>query len=814
MDYGKYTYLKLAELEEEYTSSQRDKSTNQVEFSQPLIGSVVSGSLLVDIGSVTVRGKAKIEDVLVVTANTVGNITIKLLANGVAISHDTISLSASDNNIKLSASVNFDNVNVNFQLQVDTDNLYSCTVKSNKFIISGKISNLKNLQNSPMRLLNIPQNNQILVSNTYNDKIYYLITTDSCASFVPNDFTFAAAGISHSFAINKTNNNIYLFRVDSNNNLYYRLFVNGAEEVLIDTNVTDVYARRCPDGLKEDVLICYIKNKKPYYRTMTNLTIGSAKLLDVPNGKYKSVYVPDACGQNCMLVVATSETGNNFILRSLDETNLSKFAETINANIAILVTKHVKIDQNSANNAENINILTSLELKADYLNFESLLARPAENAILNVSVDLSSYSMAEEIPDVLYQIQFFVKEKYTSAHNSIYYISDNTWQPATIDYKSTGAFTDSGSLMGKWPFNLIKPVLVNNGQVVGYLNPNDYSKFIDGSSADIYSGNYDVMVQFPKIYYKLDYDWDGNCTVSGTASNIANIYISSTPREGYVCHSHMRGGVEYDYIYVGAYECSLTNGRLFCCSGKSPSVDIPHSVVTRNISSYRNSQYTTFNYHFTTYLYILEMLMFGEKGPCYSLGEGVVGSVSNIENSGNLDNIGLFYGVNSTVSAEKHSMKLFGLENIMGNSKTYVDGVMFTSDGRFLIYDSSNPNCVLNTKGENYLSFNLGLPKVYYYGYLSMCAINNSYGFLPIQTLASSTNKGYYGAYTKIATISSYNGYDATASGCDVTHMLFFFGGDYSRYRGMTISADVDYSENTTNFSERIMCYPTNKISR
>lgn len=820
MDYGKYTYLKLAELEEEYISKERELASNSAEFSQPLINGNILGSFVIDIGCVTVNGKAKIEDELTISASTSGNVIIKLLANGVVIYSEEKTLSSGNNDIKLTTQILFNKVNVNFQLEVDCNSLYSATIKSNNFVITGKISELKNSQNSPMRLLNLNSNNQILISNTINNNIYYMITNKSSASFVPSDFTFAAAGISHSFAINKANNNIYLFRVDENNNLYYRLFVNGSEETLIDTNVTDVYARRCPDSLTEDMLVCYIKNKQPYYCTITNTTISASRPLPAPSAKYKAIFVPDSGEFSCMFVVATTESENNYILRSLDETNLSEFAEVINANSAILVRRVVKIDPEFANNAENVSVNSIFNISADYLNFESLLSSNAENAKLNISAEISSYRIAEDIPDVLYQFQFWVKEKYSSArraincYNMLYDNSAINWTFSTIDYSNTGEYLDSGNLMDKWPFNLIKPCLVSNGQVVGYLDPNDYSKFVDGTNADIYSGNYDVMVQFPKIYYQFDYNWDGNCTVSGTASNIVKVNISSTPRDGYVCYSHMKGGVEYDYIYVGAYECSISGGKLFCCSGKAPSVDIPHSQVVKNISNFRNSEYTTMNYHFTTYLYLLELLMFGERCPCYSIGEGMVGAVSEIKNSGTLDNFGLFYGVGVSNSAEKHTMKLFGLENIMGNSKTYVDGVLYTSDGKFLIYDPTNPNCVLNTKGQNYVAYEFNLPKTYYYAYTAMCAINNNYGFLPVQTLVSSTNKGYYGAYTKVAPPSYYNGYDAQVSGAEVPHMLFFYGGDYSRYRGMTITADVDYSESNTNFSERIMCYPTNKISR
>lgn len=43
-----------------------------------------------------------------------------------------------------------------------------------------------------------------------------------------------------------------------------------------------------------------------------------------------------------------------------------------------------------------------------------------------------------------------------------------------------------------------KPCLFKNGEVVKYLNPNDYTKDVDGNDVDITSGDAgDVMIEFP-----------------------------------------------------------------------------------------------------------------------------------------------------------------------------------------------------------------------------------------------------------------------------------------------------------------------------
>ena len=53
-------------------------------------------------------------------------------------------------------------------------------------------------------------------------------------------------------------------------------------------------------------------------------------------------------------------------------------------------------------------------------------------------------------------------------------------------------------------FNKIKPCLFKNGAVVGYLNPDNFAQFADGTAADITSGNNgDVMIEIPKTGYKI-----------------------------------------------------------------------------------------------------------------------------------------------------------------------------------------------------------------------------------------------------------------------------------------------------------------------
>ena len=417
-----------------------------------------------------------------------------------------------------------------------------------------------------------------------------------------------------------------------------------------------------------------------------------------------------------------------------------------------------------------------------------------------------------EEPEILYYLYFNQKTRRVVMTRGE---DCEDWISATMDVGNattpgTGAFYDTGNIMSKWPFKDIKPCLVQNGTLIGYLNPNNYAEFENGTPADITSGTYDVMVQLPRIYYKLESDWDGTCSITGARNAHVGIYISNKPQTGYVCNSHMKNGVEYKYIYVSAYENQVSNGNLYVCSGKTPSSDVSHRVFLNTIGNYRNSQYTTFNYHISTYLFILEMLLFGERRNDSIFGSGLVGTVNDILNTGTLNTSGMFFGISSLVTPSPMTgHKIFGLENLMGNTKTYIDGILFDSQGQFLVIDPSNPTSTLSFLGTNYNGYTFSLSYTNFEGNTSLCAVDNAYGFLPVSSVSASTGKQYYETVVKIAPPSAYQNITANP---DQPSMVFYYGGYYPAYSGFVIRADVEYNESDTHISERVVCYPTSQI--
>ena len=154
---------------------------------------------------------------------------------------------------------------------------------------------------------------------------------------------------------------------------------------------------------------------------------------------------------------------------------------------------------------------------------------------------------------------------------------------------------------GSWelPFKSlgIRPCVFKDGAVNYYLDPNDFTKKIDGSNADITSGlDGDVMIEIPKIFWKF--------SKNGTDRIIQ---MSRVEREGFVCLAHTRGATKVPAIYVGAYKGSLVDGKLRSLSGKTPYNNKTHANF-REYAQLNGVGYEQFTFYQMTLLQILYII--------------------------------------------------------------------------------------------------------------------------------------------------------------------------------------------------------------
>lgn len=284
-----------------------------------------------------------------------------------------------------------------------------------------------------------------------------------------------------------------------------------------------------------------------------------------------------------------------------------------------------------------------------------------------------------------------------------------------------------GSWENVYPFNQIKPCVVKNGVVQYYLNPNDYSKKVDGTTADITSGNDgDAMVEFPKVWWKFE-------TV-GTDLYVR--YATKQKDSAYKCLAHQRGTTEKDKVYISAYLGTEVSSKLRSLSGKTPTGNKTIGAF-RSLAQANGTNYDQMAYYQLLMLQVLYIVMFKDRDSQTALGRGYTDSTNTAATTtGGLNTKGLFYG---SPSNAKTQMKFCGIEDFYGNMLYWIDGIFSGSSRNLLINNQS-----FNDTGSNYTNYgqgataNLG-------GYINSVQGGTETGFIAKATSGSATT--YYANY-------------------------------------------------------------------
>ena len=280
-----------------------------------------------------------------------------------------------------------------------------------------------------------------------------------------------------------------------------------------------------------------------------------------------------------------------------------------------------------------------------------------------------------------------------------------------------------GSWEDKFPFNKIKPCLLKNGVVNYYLNPNDFTKKLEGTASDITSGNDgDVMIEFPKIYWKFE--------TIGTDLYIR--YSDTKIDEGYKCLAHMRGTTEKDKCYISAYMGCIANGAVSSLTNKKLYFNRSINYFRGDVVDYKGVGYDLIGYYQFLMLQVLYTVMFKNRDSQTALGRGYVFDNDNVIFSNATDEKGMYYGENTG----KLQMKFCGITDFWGNCSTFIDGIYCDSNSDILI---GNQN--FNDSGSGYTNYGAIATK-YLVGFISSVQGGTETGFI-IKDINGSITTGY-----------------------------------------------------------------------
>ena len=251
--------------------------------------------------------------------------------------------------------------------------------------------------------------------------------------------------------------------------------------------------------------------------------------------------------------------------------------------------------------------------------------------------------------------------------------------PSDVDnYGYTAAKMNFGGAFsyGSWSENdwfMPKPCMLrSNGTVAYFLNPNDYTKKVDGTESDVANTSFDgnAMMQWPKIYVK-------RTEANGVYSfRISNIKVDSD----YECWSNYDiNNNEIPYFYTPIYFGSGSTTKMRSLSGQS---NLVSTTAQQEINAAKangaNMWYT--EVLSDRMLFIDLCIMLGKNCNAQAVfGQGRVGS-SSATNTGGMNTKGLFWGGNP----DETGVKVFGMEHPWGNIWRRTAGYILSSGNQYI----------------------------------------------------------------------------------------------------------------------------------
>ena len=263
------------------------------------------------------------------------------------------------------------------------------------------------------------------------------------------------------------------------------------------------------------------------------------------------------------------------------------------------------------------------------------------------------------------QYGFYIDGTKSSPSEMVTYLEDAVGMtPAHMDY--TNDVFDYGSW--KDAFFMPRPcILAQSGYVMKYLDENDFTKDIDGNTVTIDSGlaNANVMIEFPKIWYKVIPSSDGK---SGA------VYIASEKiDDGYKDYAYIDyQGVHKRHFYMPAYNGSLVSDTLRSISGQQVAKSKTASQEVTYAQANGDGWYTEDAGEIMLINFLL--ILMGKSTDTQSVfGQGLHTNGTEAINDGFRTGVhntkGMFYGTNSgTIASDNYAnaVKVFGIENYWG----------------------------------------------------------------------------------------------------------------------------------------------------
>lgn len=212
-------------------------------------------------------------------------------------------------------------------------------------------------------------------------------------------------------------------------------------------------------------------------------------------------------------------------------------------------------------------------------------------------------------------------------------------------------------------FKDIKICALQNGSVNYYLNPNNYAQKADGSASILTGADGDIMAEIPKTGYMISTSPDGNTLTVDVTNN------PNDPNFRYYAHTRVAEG-DRDKLYIGVYHGQIVSNRLRSVSGVTPTASQTIGVF-RTAAKANGTGYDQFSFYPLTLIQCLFLIRFKNLNSQSALGRGYVDGNTSVADTGGANAKGMYFGETSG----KQQMKCFGIEDLWGNVRDWIDGL-------------------------------------------------------------------------------------------------------------------------------------------
>lgn len=328
----------------------------------------------------------------------------------------------------------------------------------------------------------------------------------------------------------------------------------------------------------------------------------------------------------------------------------------------------------------------------------------------------------------------------------------------------TAGSTDWDDFFGHYP------VLFKDGAEVGKLNPDNFAQFIDGTAADITSGDGgDVMIAFPRR----------GLTISTSGTTLTVSMTDDPDNIDFEYNAHTRGTTAKDVFYLGVYKGYTASNKLRSLSGKTPTAN--QTIGTFRTQAQANGAgYEQSGFYQLIFRQCMYLLKYKNLNSQATVGYGYVLSSHNAAiATGGTESWGMDCEIiresnPSYMTDQNHHVKLFGLEDFWGNIWEWIDGCITNSTRNIL---TGNDN--FNNDGTGYVdngqgaTANIG-------NYMSKPQGTTKTGFLAKEVNGSDSTYFCDSASLYASCVAIFGGHWANASYAGAFQLYVYYAASFS----------------------------------